>query len=265
MKMIIFVHQPEYIPWLGFFDKLARCNVFVIYDDAQFVHGSYHNRNRIRTTRGWRWLTVPIVHHHPQQIKDVHISGTQWRQEHINILSHNYQKAPFFNDYFPQIKDALNFNHELLLGLNLHLIKVIAEILELKIKMIRSSEFPYHGQEKNEKLISICKFLGADIYLSGSGGKAYVDEKAFKNSNIKLQWHKYNHPSYLQSIGGFQPNMSVLDLLFNAGPQSREIILKGGATYENLNPLDEAELKAIHIEHAETTMALPSTKIQEHF
>lgn len=257
--MIIFVHQPEYIPWLGFFDKMARCDIFVVYDDAQYVHGGYQNRNRIRTRQGWRWLTVPIVHNHPQQIKDVRISGTQWRKEHMRILSHSYDKAPFFKDYFPAIKDALSFNHELLIGLNLHLIKILAEILEIKTRMIRSSEFPYHGQDKNEKLISMCKFMGADFYLSGSGGKAYVNEKAFQNENIEIQWHRYNHPSYSQNFDGFQQYMSVLDLLFNAGPRAKEIIQKGGVVCKNKIPLEiEKELKVIPIENAESSIALHS-------
>ena len=126
--MITFVHQPEYIPWIGFFDKLARSDIFVIYDDAQFVHGSYHNRNRIRTCKGWRWITIPIVHNHPQMIKDVRIAGNHWREEHTRVLIHNYQKAPYFAKYFPIIKEAINFNHELLIGLNLHLLKTKQEI-----------------------------------------------------------------------------------------------------------------------------------------
>jgi hypothetical protein len=248
--MIIFVHQPEYIPWIGFFDKLARCNVFVIYDDAQYVHGSYQNRNRIRTAQGWRWITIPIVHHHPQLIKDVKISGSQWRKEHTKILLNNYEKAPYFKEYFPLIEEALNFNHELLIGLNLHLLKNIAEALGIKAKMIRSSEFPYHGQEKNEKLISMCKFMGSDTYLSGSGGQAYVDEKAFSSANIKLQWHKYMHPSYNQNFEGFQPNMSIVDLLFNAGPKAKEVILSGGTIEENQShPLSaEAQIGQITFE-----------------
>jgi hypothetical protein len=258
--MIIFVHQPEYIPWLGFFDKLARCEVFVIYDDAQYVHGGYQNRNRIRTAQGWRWLTTPIIHHHPQLIKDVRISGTQWRKEHIRILSHNYEKAPFFKDYFPLIKEALSFNHELLIGLNLHLIKIVADVLGIKGKMIRSSEFPYHGQEKNEKLISMCKFMGSDTYLSGSGGKAYVDEKAFVDANINLQWHKYNHPSYKQSFEGFQPNMSIVDLLFNVGPEAKETILKGGIIEENQSLLSthETELIPIMVGQQQNTLLTPT-------
>jgi hypothetical protein len=235
--MIVFVHQPEYIPWIGFFDKLARCDVFVIYDDAQYVHGGYHNRNRVRTSKGWRWITIPIMHNHPQMIKDVRISGEQWRKDHLQILTQTYEKTPYFNTYFPLIEEAISFNHELLIGLNLHLLKNISEALDIKVKMVRSSEFPYHGQEKNEKLISMCKFIGSDTYLSGSGGKAYVDEKAFVNSNIKLQWHQYTHPTYAQNFEGFQPNMSIVDLLFNVGPQAKEVILSGGKVEEKRFPL----------------------------
>ncbi len=255
--MIVFVHQPEYIPWIGFFDKLARCDVFVIYDDAQFVHGSYHNRNRLRTSKGWRWITVPIVHNHPQMIKAVRIAGSKWREDHTQILIQQYEKTPHFNTYFPIIEEALNFNHELLIGLNLHLLKKIAEALGIKAKMIRSSEFPYCGYDKNEKLISMCKFLGADTYLSGSGGRVYVDDRAFAEANIKLQWHSYTHPTYQQQFESFEPNMSVVDLLFNVGPLSKEIILSGGKIEENTNPLAvTAEIRQITVEQPQSNIAV---------
>jgi hypothetical protein len=244
-QMITFVHQPEYIPWLGFFDKLSRCDTFIIYDDVQFEHGGYQNRNRIRTAQGWRWLTVPINHNHPQMIKDVRISGNEWSKEHLRIIEHNYVKTPFFNDYFPLLEEALNFNHELLIGLNLHLIQLFSESLKIKVTMMRSSEFPYHGQEKNEKLISMCRFMGADTYLAGSGGKSYVNEKLFREANINILWHNYNHPCYNQKFEGFQSNMSIIDLLFNKGPKAKETILMGGVleksdsciNQENANPL----------------------------
>ncbi len=236
--MIVFVHQPEYIPWLGFFDKLARCDTFVIYDDAQFQHGGFHNRNRIRTNNGWEWLTVPIIHGHPQTIKDVKISGDEWRRKHLNALALNYEKTPFFKEYYPVIKEAIVFNHELLIGLNLHLIKAIAELLGIKARMMRSSEFPYCGKEKNEKLVSMCKFLGADIYLSGSGGRNYVDETIFSRANINLQWHSYKHPTYPQRYNGFEPSMSVIDLLFNMGPESMKIILQGGFVADVTQPIE---------------------------
>jgi hypothetical protein len=226
--MIVFVHQPEYIPWLGFFDKLARCDTFVIYDDAQYQHGGFHNRNRIRTSNGWEWLTVPITHGHPQTIKEVKICGADWKHKHLNALRLNYEKTAYFKEYFPKLEEAINFNHELLLSLNLHLIKAVAELLGIKANMMRSSEFPYCGKEKNEKLVSMCKFLGADTYLSGSGGRNYVDESRFSQASISLQWHNYEHPTYRQRYNGFQPDMSIVDLLFNEGPTSKDILLKGG-------------------------------------
>ncbi|XHH09426.1 MAG: WbqC family protein [Candidatus Bathyarchaeia archaeon] len=257
--MIIFVHQPEYIPWIGFFDKLARCDLFVVYDDAQYVHGGYHNRNRIRTQNGWRWLTIPIVHNHPQMIKDVRISGRNWRKEHLQILRHNYEKTPYFENYFPLIEEAINFNHELLIDLNLHLLENITEILGIKVEVISSSEFSYYGKDKNEKLVSMCKLFGADIYLAGSGGRAYIEEKAFLNSNIKVQWHNYRHPKYKQQFEGFEPNMSIVDLLFNVGPQAKEVILNGGSIEENFckAPL-VAEIRQITVEQPQSNLVLPT-------
>jgi len=243
-NMIVFVHQPEYIPWLGFFDKLARCDTFVIYDDAQYQHGGFHNRNRIRTPLSWEWLTVPISHGHPQTIKDVKISGTQWKNKQLSQIISNYHRTPYFKEYFPIIRDAITFDHELLIGLNLHLIKAITELLDIKAKMMRSSEFPYIGTEKNEKLVSMCKFLGADVYLSGSGGKNYVDENSFSTAHIELQWHNYLHPVYKQVFEGFQPNMSIIDLLFNEGPKAKEILLTGGAVNSN-NPVNIKTMAAV--------------------
>jgi hypothetical protein len=128
------------------------------------------------------------------------------------------------------IKEAVGFNHKSLLDLNLHLIKAIAQALNIKVNMVRSSEFSYFGKEKNEKLVSICKFMGADTYLSGSGGRAYIDEGMFNKAEIAIQWHTYEHPTYKQMFSDFQPNMSIIDLLFNAGAKAKEIILKGGVT-----------------------------------
>lgn len=230
--MRVYVHQPEYLPWLGFFDKLARCDVYIVYDDAQYQHGGFHNRNRIRTSAGWEWLTVPIMHGHPQTLKDVKIHGAQWRVKQVNMIKTQYRKAPYFEEYYPLIEDALLFNHEMLIGLNLHLIRLIAGVLGIDVRMIRSSEFPYGGAEKNEKLVSMCKFMGADIYLSGSGGRDYIKEELFNQSGVCVHWHSYEHPSYRQVYGGFEPNLSVIDLLFNMGPESKEIILGGGRVEE---------------------------------
>jgi len=226
--MIVYVHQPEYLPWLGFFDKLSRCDIYVVYDDAQYQHGGFHNRNRIRTPPGWEWLTVPIRHGHPQLIKDVKIAGDQWKNKHLNNIKRHYKKTPYFQEYYPIIEEAITADHEMLIDLNLQLIKAFAEILGINTKMVRSSEFPYGGTEKNEKLVSLCKYLCADTYLSGSGGRSYIREEVFAQANINLRWHSYEHPIYRQGFDGFEPNMSIIDLLFNEGENAKEIMQTGG-------------------------------------
>ena len=155
--MIVFVHQPEFIPWLGFFDKILRCDLFVIYDDAQFQHGGFHNRNRVRTPEGWSWVTVPINHGHPQKISDVKIAGSQWIDKHLNIIKNLYGKAPFFEDYYPTLEDALNMRYQSLSSLNLMLIKIIAKRLGAKANITRSSDLHKRGEDKNGKLVEICK------------------------------------------------------------------------------------------------------------
>jgi hypothetical protein len=252
--MRVFVHQPEYLPWLGFFDKLARCDVYVVYDDAQYQHGGFHNRNRIRTPAGWEWLTVPIMHGHPQTLKDVKIYGDQWRAKQVNMIKTHYRKAPYFLEYYPLIEEALLFTHKLLINLNLHLIRSIAGVLGIDVHMLRSSEFPYDGAEKNEKLVSMCKFIGADTYLSGSGGRSYINEELFNQSGICVQWHSYEHPHYHQAFGGFEPNLSVIDLLFNRGPESKEIILGGGRIDEKTS-FSEAQLANLLLVQKEPSRA----------
>jgi hypothetical protein len=238
--MIVFVHQPEYIPWLGFFDKLARCDTYVIYDDAQFQHGSFHNRNRVRSQQGWDWLTVPITHGYPQTIKDVRICGDRWKAKQINNIKNNYKKSPYFERYYQVIEDAITTYHERLISLNLQLIRAIAKVLDIKVKMICSSEFPHDGQEKNEKLVSMCKVLGAKTYLCGSGGQNYIQENRFNEANVSVLWHDYEHPRYRQMFGDFEPNMSIIDLLFNEGPNAKEILLRGGILREK--KAEEAEM-----------------------
>ena len=117
----------------------------------------------------------------------------------------------------------------------MHLIKAIADLLDIKVNTTRSSDLPYCGKEKNEKLVSMCKLLGANTYLSGSGGKNYVNESTFNEANIDVQWHKYEHPIYKQRFDGFEPNMSIIDLLFNEGPRAKEILIKRHDCSKRLN------------------------------
>ena len=168
----------------------------------------------------------------------------------------HYQKTPYFKEYYPIIKEAINFNHELLIGLNLHLIKAIAELLGIKAKMMRSSEFPYGGTEKNEKLVSMCKFLGADTYLSGSGGKNYVNETCSAKPKSMCNGTAMSIQLINNDSSGFQPNMSIIDLLFNEGPQAKEILLKGGIIEANKSVETAGLSSHLIVKEAEASLEL---------
>jgi len=157
-------------------------------------------------------------------------------------LSNLYRKAPYFKDYYPTLKDALTQHHPCLANLNIHLIKTIANMLGAKIEVTRSSKLPHLDQDKNSKLIEFCKFTGADTYLCGSGGRSYVDAARFQKEGVKLLWHSYHHPVYRQVYDGFQPNMSIIDLLFNMGPQAKEVLLSGGKIEESNQALSQTAL-----------------------
>ncbi len=233
--MIVSIHQPEYLPWLGFFNKLTYSDVFVILDDVQFEKGSFQNRNKIRTPNGWNWLTIPILHKFPEEIKDVKINGTDWKETHMKALWMNYKNAPYFNEYFFILKEAYSRDWESLADLNIYLIKRLAEILDIEISIIKSSSMSIEKNNKNEHLIDICKFLGADTYLCGQGGKTYINEELFNKNRIKILFYDYKHPIYHQRFYGFVPYMSVVDLLFNLGKEAKSIISSGGVLIENIS------------------------------
>jgi hypothetical protein len=231
--MMALIHQPEYLPWMGFFDKMERCDKFVVYDSVQFERSGFQNRNRIRTSGGWKWLTVPIVHNHTQAISDVRISGTKWKKDHIKSIYFSYSNTEYFDDYFPMIRDAINSDSALLVDLDMRLIEAIADSLDIRKDIIRSSELGCESPEKNERLAEICKSTGADSYLSGQGAAGYSNPNTFSDAGVRLMWHRYSHPEYYQKFGSFEPFMSVIDVMFNNGPRSKEIIMKGGAIDEN--------------------------------
>ena len=235
--MIVAIHQPNYLPWIGFFDKMNKCDKFIILDNVQYVDRLYQQRTRIKTPKGWMWLTVPVKHKYELKpdIKDILIDKNdgKWKKKHWKSLLMNYSKAPFFEEN----KDAFNRLYERewerLVDLNEQIIKSIAQILGIKVEFERASRLPVNGK-KTELLISICKSVGATAYLSGPTGRDYLGEKRFEEEGIKLLYQDFNHPLYPQLWGEFLPNMSVVDFIFNQGLESRKffkpvIVKKNGA------------------------------------
>jgi hypothetical protein len=230
--MIISVHQPQYIPWLGYFDKIAKSDRFIFLDKVQYKTREYQNRNRIRTRDGEVWLTVPVEGKgkYKQSISDARIDNEfPWQRQHLNSLKAWYGHAPYFKDYFGYFEELYSKRWEKLADINIDIIKFILNELDVKTPVMFESEL-HVCTESTDRIIDICKEVKADAYLSGSGGKAYLKEEKFPANGIRLLYQEYHHPAYKQQYmkceSDFLPYMSVVDLLFNEGPGSREILLQ---------------------------------------
>ena len=223
--MLVTIHQPEYLPWLGFFHKMASCDLYVILDSGQFSKNNYQNRNRLIDRRGdVFWSTVPVrmIGHKEKRIADMELDNTQpWARKIWARVVEAYRRHPYFNALGPELEAIFMDNHSLLVDLNLALIKFFRQQLTITAPMVRSSTLDVSGS-RSALLVSICKHLGASTYLSGPSGREYLDTELFKSEGVALDYHLFEHPTYLAPI--FQPYLSTLDLLFNHGPQSREII-----------------------------------------
>ncbi len=196
---------------------------FVLYDDMQFTRRDWRNRNQIKTRDGVKWLTIPVEvkGKYFQKIKETKISEPDWAEKHWNTIIHNYSRAKYFNEY-KQIfeKLYLNSKEEYLSKVNYNFIKTICEILGIKTKMIWSDEFNLL-EEKTERLVDICKTLGATDYYSGPAAKAYMNEELFEKENIRVHYFDYSgYPEYEQLHGEFTHAVSIIDLIFNEGPNS---------------------------------------------
>ena len=222
--MIVGIHQPQYLPWLGYFDKIDRSDVFVILDNVQYKKNEWQNRNRIKTAQRWQWITVPVLYHFPQRINEVKVAnGESWNRKHLNTLLTNYHKAHYFHEYLPFFEDAYAHTWEYLADVNIHLIKYFIDAIGIKTELVLASQLRLR-EDPTERLIDICKAVGADTYLSGRDGDKYMDLSKFWAEGIDVVFQGFYHPVYDQLFGEFEPNMSVVDLLFNYGPQSLELI-----------------------------------------
>lgn len=218
------IHQPEFLPWLGFFDKLQQSDVFVLLDSVPFEKNYFQNRNRIRTPQGWSWLTVPVLTkgRFGQSLLDVRIRPDQpWRRKHCQSLEQHYGRTPFFREYFPALRTMYDDAGDSLVDLNLSMIRWLSGALGVSKPVLRSSALTVTGR-KTDLLLSICQAVGGDTYLSGPGGRDYLDEGPFERAGIAVRYHDFAHPEYEQLHAPFLPRMSAIDLLFNHGPQRCE-------------------------------------------
>ncbi len=224
--MKVAVHQPQYLPWLGYFDKMDRVDCFVLLDDAQFEKNEWQNRNRIKTATGWQWLTVPVLHRFPQRIAEVRIhDAAPWRRKHLQALIGNYGGAPDFETHRPFLEELYAREWRLLLDVALAALAYLAGALGVTTKLVLASTLGLpEGARATERLVAICRALGADTYLSGAGGHEYLEVERFERDGVRVVFQAFECPVYPQRFGAFEPNLSVVDLLFNCGRRSLDVL-----------------------------------------
>lgn len=228
--------QPGYLPWLGFFDQIVHCDVFILYDELRYTPDSWRNRNRIRMPQGWCWLTVPVVNAgiRDKTIREIEISEQgNWRRSHWRTIRNHYARAPFFpphEEFFARLYEK---RWKYLVDLDLEIIAYLLRMLRIGTKMLLASEESLEanyarthatGGEPTDRVAFLCQRLGADRFLEGALGRAFMQPARLEPLGIALEFHDYQHPYYHQRFGGFIPYLSVIDLLFNHGPDSLDIL-----------------------------------------
>ena len=220
--MKVAIHQPNYLPYVGFFHKLSLADTFVIMDDTQYDK-KFTNRNKIKVPGNWIWLTVPINKKHKFVAnKIVEINNEEnWQSDHFEKINRSYSNSKFFKKNYKAFFEKIyskKWDH--LFTLNYELIIQLIDWLDIKIEVIKESELNISGNS-TERLVNISKKIGAETYVSGIGGKEYMNKKMFETNNIKIEYQNFKCPIYKQVFNSeFIPNLSIIDLLFNIGPKS---------------------------------------------
>jgi hypothetical protein len=228
---VVSMHQPNYLPWIGLFAKVAQTECIVIMDTFQYTrHGVIH-RNKIRTNVGSGYLTIPISKKFATaKIKDVALPQDKtWREVHWQSIYHNYVKADFFRNYADFFEKLYQQDFGYLWQINLEIIRYLLNSFEVNVEIKMASDLDIDMDLKHtDMIISVLKSIGADTYLSGQSGREYMEVGKFQQNNLACKFVKFAHPVYKQRYSGFEPNLSAIDLLFNVGPQSAQVIKDSG-------------------------------------
>lgn len=220
----IAIIQSNYIPWKGYFDIIHDVDFFVFLDDVQMTKRDWRTRNKIKTSRGTEWLTVPVKGGRNQLICDTEIAGDDWRRRHLKAIRMSYGRAPFFQHFEPLLDALYGKPHINLSEFNRHAIDVLCRVLGIETQLLCSVDFPTDGTKDN-RLIAICQELGATVYLSGPTARAYIREDKFQEAGIELAYKDYSgYPDYPQLFPPFEHGISLLDLLLNCGPTAPDYI-----------------------------------------
>ena len=234
MMRRVAIHQPQYAPWAAYFDKILRSDVFIFLDDVQFQKNGLQNRNQIKTPQGKTWLTLPVKHSFGQLIKEVEISNTKSKMKNLRSLQMNYARADYFSEVYELVSSVLKKEESSISNVSIELIRKILDYLGYKGEILLSSDLGVQSKASN-LILELCRTVGAEQYLSGIGGQNYLIQKDFDRAGINIKFQKFCLSEYEQCFPklGFIPNLSILDLLFNKGERSKDVIELGMQTYQN--------------------------------
>lgn len=220
--MIMSAHQPAYLPWLGYFDKIKRSDIFVFLDTVQYEKNSFTNRNKIKTANGPIWLTVPVVKtDHFNKIMDEMLldKNSRWQKKHLNSIYMSYRKAPHFNELYPRLENLYKKEYSNIVDVTWDHLMFWLDILNIKTKLVKSSALNI-ASKKSDFIFDLCKAVNADYYISGAMGKDYLEMERFDRAGIEVEFQNYRHPVYPQLYGEFIPSMGIIDFAMNAADYS---------------------------------------------
>ena len=227
--MILTAHQPTYLPWAGLFHKIILADKFVSFNKVQYVPKDWINRNKIKGSNGEITLSVPVKHknHFQSTIFDIEIDNTRdWKKKHWNSIFMSYKKSNYFLKYIDFFEDLYSKDWFKIHELNEYILKWVLSELDINIEFLLASDYNFEGK-KNLLILDMCKKLKAEKFIFGEQGGNYADIKLFKENRISIFFQKYKQHTYAQLYGSFIPNLSVIDILFNSGKSSKDVIMKG--------------------------------------
>ena len=231
--MIITIHQPEHLPWLGLFNKMAKAEKYVVLDSVQYEKNYFQNRNRILGTNGVQWISIPVSNkgHMDGSIATTLIAtdpkNAKWKEKYLQTIAQSYKKYPYFNDVYPLLEKAINTDTEYFWEINMAIIKSFNDALDIHPEYVRSTELNVNGL-KSDLILNICKAAGADVYIAGPSGRDYLDMDTFKDAGIEVVFNDYHHPVYPQrKTEEFISHLSALDLFMNVGfEEAKKVIMQ---------------------------------------
>lgn len=227
MRKIVSISQPAYLPWLGYMERIAMSDLHIVLDHVQLEKRSFTARNKIRTSNGWKWLTVPVRtkgRNFDLPINTIEIENeSNWRKDHFQTMHQAYAKAKFYPEHKPFFEEHYSKTWQKLSELCKEQMQYLLKALSINTPVMFSSQMD-PSQSKDELILELCKKVDCSTYISGPFGRDYLKQEDFDKAGIELYFHDYKHPAYPQRFEPFEPYMSVIDLLFNHGPASLDIL-----------------------------------------